>query len=207
MPDEKYPRLLSEMGLTGFPSLCFMDAQGNMLGKPDRSVKAMSDMLELATRLVALRAVSQAATPAEQKELFLVELELDLVPCDRIQARAETWSLNEAEKALVSEKLVDIDVVAIMREQHQGMLEQRDGAYGAARAKLYEMAKAGLDPSRTTSGPFWQQALEHASLQRDGDLAQRAFDALLHRYADEKSRWLDLRMVAWQEQLDAAKAN
>jgi len=179
-----------------------MAGDGNILGKhPDRSVKAIDAMLQQATRLISLRAIGRAATLDQQKELFILELELDLVPGDAIQARAETWNLSDAEKALVTQKLVDVDVDAIMQSQRRGM-----GGYGAARAKLYEMAKAKVIPSRTTSGPFWQQVLEHASQERDGKLAQHAFDLLLQRYADEKTTWSELRMVEWQMQLEAAKA-
>jgi hypothetical protein len=34
--DEPYPTLLREKGFTGFPSLCFMDAEGRVLAKQGR---------------------------------------------------------------------------------------------------------------------------------------------------------------------------
>ena len=203
LPDEKYPRLLEEKGFTGVPSLCFMDADGTVVGQPTRSVRAFAAMHALAKRLLALRAAGAAATPAEQQERFLVELQLDLIPGDRIQAQASAWRLGVAEQALVAQKLVDVEVAAIMQDLRR--VRYDDASFDAARARVFAMAKAGRTPSATTSGQFWQLVLEQASRQRDGELAQQAFAALRARYADEPSSWLDYRMQDWQQQLAAAQ--
>src|SRR5262245_27212223 len=175
-----------------------MDAEGDVVSEPTRSLRGFTSMHALATRLLALRAKGAAATPAEQQELFLIELQLDLIPGYQIEARASAWPLGAADKALVARKLVRVQVTAIVAEWILGS--------HAAAAKAVAMAKAGRTPSATKSGQFWQLVLEHASEQHDGELALRAFDALQQRYADEPSSWRDWRMRDWQQQLDAAKA-
>ncbi len=104
MPDEKYPRLAKEKGIRAFPTLCFMDADGRVIGRPSRSLPAFTGMLGQAERLLALRTKGKDASKAEKRELFLTELDLDLVAADCIEPRAAKWSLSSAERGLVAEK-------------------------------------------------------------------------------------------------------
>lgn len=193
LADEKHPLLMREKGFNGFPTLCFMDADGSVIGKPGRSLRAFTEMLSLTRRLLELRGRGYHASEAEKKELFLVELQLDLIPSHLIQSRADAWRLDADEKALVEQKLVDVEVVG------QDLMSEGAGA------ELAAIARAGRIPSLTTSGRFWQVVLEHASRHKDGELAQRAFDALMVRFAEESGTWINWRMAEWRKQLEASK--
>ncbi len=198
--DEPYPKLLSEKGFRGFPSVCFMDAEGNVLTKPGRSVKAFVETHAETKALAALRAKGDKLSAAELKELFLAELKLDMIPAAEIQARSDRVpALTAAEKALVAQKIVDGEVTGIMQKAREAGPEKTAEA-------LVEMAKAGRVPSETMSGTFWQQVLKQASTQKDGDLAQKAYDGLVKRYAAEPSAQFEQAKKAWQKQVDDAKA-
>src|SRR5688572_20835245 len=75
---EPYPKLPKEKGVR-IPSVCFMDADGNVLTKGGRSVKAFVETHAQTKRLLALRAKGDERKEAEQKELFLLELRFDLI--------------------------------------------------------------------------------------------------------------------------------
>lgn len=197
--DEPYPTLLQDKGFRGFPSICFMDADGNVLAKPGRSVQAFREGLESTKTLVALRAKGDKATAAEQKELFLAELKLDLVPAAEIQARADKLQLSDAEKAMVAGKIVDGEVAALMQKG-------RELGQDEVSKQMAAMAKAGKAPSPMMAGSFWMAVLGHASKQKDAELAQKAFDALEKRFADDKNPGLVRARKDWAKLLEEAKA-
>lgn len=197
--DEPYPTLLQDKGFRGFPSVCFMDADGNVLAKPGRSVQAFRDGLESTKTLVALRAKGDKATAAEQKELFLAELKLDLVPAGEIQARADKLTLSDAEKATVAGKIVDGEVMALMQKA-------RELGQDEVRKQLAAMAKDGKTPSDAMAGSFWPAVLEYASKEKDAALAQKAFDAIEKRFANDKNPNLARAKKEWAKLLEEAKA-
>ncbi|HEX5052191.1 MAG TPA: hypothetical protein VFZ65_10495 [Planctomycetota bacterium] len=197
--DEPYPKLLSEKGFTGFPSICFMDVDGNVLSKPQRSVKAFVETLAQTKVLVALRAKGDKATPAEKKQLFLAELELGMIPANELEARAaKVPDLDKEQKALVAQKLVDAEVSAVLRKARE---------LGADKVgeSLADMAKKGRVPSDVMAGSFWPQVLQHASKQKDARLAQQAYDALMVRYASEKGDRFEKVKAAWQKLVEEAR--
>ncbi|HEU4420850.1 MAG TPA: hypothetical protein VFT55_18065 [Planctomycetota bacterium] len=198
--DEPYPKLHREKGLRGFPTVCFMDAAGNVLTKPGHSVKAFVERQEEAAAVVCLRAKGREATAAEQKQLFLSELKFDLIPAAAIQARSDRIAdLSAAEKELVTSKLVDAEVRAVL-DKGRELGPEKLGA------TLAELARTGKTPSETLNGPFWRIVLQHASKQKDAALAQKAYDALMKRYGREAGGRIDSARQAWQRLLEDAKA-
>lgn len=176
-----------------------MDADGNVLAKPGRSVQAFRDVHESTKALVALRAKGDKATAAEQKELFFAELKLDLVPAGQIQARADKLTLSDAEKATVAAKIVDGEVVALVQKSRE-LGQDEVGKQMAA------MAKAGKVPSDAMAGSFWPAVLGHASKQKDVELGLMAFDALEKRFADDKNPGIVRARKDWAKLLEQAKA-
>jgi hypothetical protein len=170
-----------------------MDAEGNVLAKPGRSVEAFATTKKEAEHLLALRAKGDQGTPAEQKELLLTELKLGLLKRDEIQPRADKLTLSPEEKAMVAGKLVDLEVAEILAKSRADGPEKT----GAALAKLLADGKTPSDDNTM----FWNTVLRHASTTKDGDLAQRAFDVLSKRPGmPERQR------AALQKLLDDAKA-
>ena len=200
--DEAYPNLHREKGFAPlFPTVCFMDAAGNVLTKPAHSVKSFIEGQAESAAIVALRNKGDKATAAEQKQLFLSELKFDLIPATEIQARRDRVAdLSTADKELVASKLVDAEVRAVL-DKGRELGPEKLGA------TLAELAKAGKVPSETMSGWwFWRPVLQHASKQKDAALAQKAYDALMKRYGKETGARIDSAKQAWQKLLEDAKA-
>lgn len=195
--DEPYPTLLQDKGFRGFPSICFMDAEGNVLTRPPRSVAGFIEVHAATRRLVDLRAKGDKATAAEQKELFLAELKLDLVKPADIQPRADKLSLSDADKTYVAQKLVDAEIGEIQAKAQKEGPEKTGEAFAALLA-------AGKTPSDGIGSNFWVSVLTHASKHKDAALAQRCFDVLEKRHAKEKQ--YDRARQGWKQLLDDAKA-
>jgi hypothetical protein len=197
---EVYPKLHAEKGFTRHPTVCFMDGSGKVLSKPRSSVQAFVEGHAEAAAMVALRNKGDKATAAEQKQLFLSELKADLIPAAEIQARSgRVANLSTAEKELVASKLVDAEVRAVLDKGHELGPEKLGATFA-------ELAKAGKTPSETMSRWFWPPVLLHASKQKDAPLAQKAYDALMKRYAKETGARIDSARQAWLRLLEDAKA-
>jgi hypothetical protein len=193
---EPQPTLLRDKGFAAFPTLCFLDADGNVLAKTGRTVAAFTADGARVQRLLDLRAKGERATPAEAKECFLTELVMGLVPGDVLAARAAKLPLDDAEKAMVAQKVIDHEVLAILDKAKEAGAE-------ATHAALAAMVAAGRTPSDDVGGTFWIGVLTHASRSRDAALAQRAFAWLDDRYGKDgnyaRSR------AQWRRLLDDAK--
>jgi hypothetical protein len=192
--DEPYPTLLQDKGFRGFPSLCFMDADGNVLTKPtQRTVANFGETHAQTKKLLAIRAKGDKASPAEQKELFLAELDLGLIKAEEIQPRADKLTLSAEEKARVAGKVVDLEVADIMAKSRDAGPEKTGEA-------LVALLKAGKTPSEQNT-MFWGGVLRHASTQKDAELAKRAYDVLMKRKdAPERAK------EAWKKALEEAQA-
>lgn len=198
---EPYPRLLQEKGFSGFPSLCFMDAEGNVLAKPaQRTVAAYAETLASAKDLLALRQKGDARTEAETKQLFLTELKLDLIPVGEIEARAAAVKgLTAEEQAAAQQKIVDGQYQALMGKMRQLKPEE-------LAAQVAAMAKAGRIPSGRSQLSFWNQVLTHAANSKDVPLAEQAFGKLQEQPSQLPAESRKRMQDNWQKLLDQAKA-
>jgi hypothetical protein len=180
LPDDKHPRLLREKGFRGFPSLCFMDAEGNVLLQPPRSVEGFR-----ATKtVIQLRAKGDKLTAPEQKELFLAEVRGNQIKREDVQPRADKLTLTDEEKALVASKLLEMEINEIFAKAREAGPEKTGEA-------LVAILKAGKTPSEQNA-MYWSGVLGHASKQKDAELAKRAYDVLMKRKdapARQKERW------------------
>jgi len=177
-----------------------MDSAGNIIGKPFQSLAACEQMLQRAQRLVALRA-NGPQIGAGARELFFLELELDLAPIEQVSVRTASWQLADAEVALVASKLADAEVTAAYSAVRASELSEEEFA-----ARLYGMARSGRIPSSTTATMFWVCVLRWASELRDADMAEQAYAILRSRFEGINNGWLRWARPRWEEQLEAARA-
>jgi hypothetical protein len=192
--DEPYPTLLREKGFNAFPSLCFLDADGNVLVKQgERSVKGFAATLQRLQRIDELRKQAASGGADAQRDLFLAELELGSLRADEIRARMDKLHLDDATRARVDRHLVDAE----LRELAARQRELGEAAFGDAVAAI---AKSGRRPTDAMATPFWQTTLTWCSTHGEPQLAQTAHDELLKRplAAAVKRRY--------DEQLEQARA-
>ena len=133
LDDEPYPTLLKDKGFRGFPSLAFMDAEGNVLAKPaSRTVESYDQTLGLVESYVSLKAKIEAGDASATNALFLTELELDKLTYEGAKAQyAGLEGLSTEQCLQIEAKLAKMEV--------QSMLAS---ARTASRAKNYDAAAA-----------------------------------------------------------------
>lgn len=197
--DEKYDRLLQEKGFTGFPSLCFMDDEGNVIAKQGaRTVDGFEATLVKVQEYVAVKQKAAKGGADAEKALFLAQLDLDMLKPDELKARADKLKLTEAERTLVAQKLTDAEIVQLQRGVSGRKLTGDEFA-----AKMAEFAKQGRRPSESQARQFWTGVLTAAAAQKDAALAEQAF-AELGKRAPEGAAGEAMKR-RWRQLLDQAK--
>ena len=172
--DEKYPNLLREKGFTNFPSLCFMDADGNVLVKQgERSVAAFETTLQRLRKVAELREKAKDGGAEAQKALFFAELEMQSLTAADIKKRMDQLALTAEEQKRADPYLVDAE----LRDLRGRSRELGPTGVGDAIAAI---AKAGRQPTSTpeSAGMFWQATLAWCSKNGEPELAQKSFDEL-----------------------------
>ncbi|MDF1798458.1 MAG: hypothetical protein P1V81_04730 [Planctomycetota bacterium] len=168
--DHPYDSLLREKGFGGFPSLAFMDADGEVLGQPkDRSVESFAATADALVRIKAVAADAAAKKPHAATELLLLEYALGRVNDDEFLARADALGDDPsvAQAATISQTRVDVEAWGFIMEGYQGDAE-------AGLAGLLQMHADGRIPS-----PGGRQAMNFWTMI--GDSAKDSGDAALLR--------------------------
>lgn len=192
--DEPYPTLLRDKGFNSFPTVCFLDADGNVVVKQaERSVEGFTATLQKLTAIAELRRKAASGGADVLRELFLAELELGSMRADDIRTRMDKLHLDVATRAKVDRYLVDAELRDLVARRR----ELGEEAFADAVAT---MAKAGRRPTDAQAQPFAQTTLLWCSTHGEPALAQAAYDELLKKppAAAVKRRY--------DEQLEKAKA-
>lgn len=195
--DEPYPRLLQEKGFRGFPSLCFMDADGNVLtAKMSRTVASFEQVGQQLKAYQDLKAKAAKGGGADvQKKLFLAELELGLLDEAAIAARADKLTLSKAEQELVDRHRFDAEY----RDLQGRMRELGRDKYGE---ELLKLARSGRKPTDGNAVGFYGNVATAAIQAKDLELAEQAYAAL------EKLDGVNpVALKRLRQQIDQAKGN
>lgn len=199
--DEPYPTLLQDKGFGGFPSLAFMDADGNVIAKQgERTVDGFQKTHAKVKALMDLRqTVARGSDEKLQKKLLMAELDLNLLSADEIKQRvAAIKNLTNEERATVDRKLVDAEVRDLQQKSRELGMEKVAEA-------VADIAKAGRRPSDDVAVQFWVLTLRHAENTTDGKLGEEAFGHL-EKLAENDRRYAR-SLDAWRKMLDKAKGN
>lgn len=177
--DEPYPKLLSEKGFGGFPSICFMDETGEVTVRAlQREIGSLTrartrlDELAVARAKVAKAEAAGKPDAAAARDLLFVEIELQMVTPEQVRERAKTMQLGDADRERLESFFVDAEVRTARAKARELGAEEIGKRFAG-------MVETGRLPSgEAEANYFWQMVLGHASKQRDAKLAQRAFDVL-----------------------------
>ena len=174
--DHPYDGLLREKGFGGFPSLAFMDAEGEVVAQPrDRNVASFAATVEALGKLDAVQAKVDAGDEAAQVDLLLIEFELGRVAGEEFAERAAALRevATEAQRA-------QLDAIAIDEESWELIMQAFRGDRDEAMGKLLDMLNARRVPSAGSRSEsyFWSLLGEHAQAQGDTDLLRRLARAL-----------------------------
>lgn len=190
VPDRKYANLRADKGLTGLPTLAFLDADGAVLLRVparQRTVAGIRKTLERAQAYVALRASAKSGEPDAIAQFLLVQLEERQVPLpDAKKRRARLDPAPGAELlAAIDLRILDLEVSAAVTAAGQG------GRYKLG-PRFLAMLREGPRPSPEVTRGFWFAMLEWAERQRDAEAFAEALSGMRAalRVTDPDELWV-----------------
>jgi len=201
---EKYDKLLSEKGGTGFPYLAYLDADGNVIAKHEgqRTVDGFETTAGKAREFLELKKKAEGGDKAARIDLLKKQIEFrhfdSLEAKKRVEAMAD---LDEATKKDLLEKIVALKIYEIL-----GTITADKATRAAAGKKYNEMRLAGEIPNGERELQyFWMFILEYAESIKDVKLYEdgvKAVEAAFGAKANYK-RWID----QIKQKLETLKAN
>jgi hypothetical protein len=186
--DEPHPNLLREKGGNGFPTMSYLDHEGNLL----RQVGHVTPVEQLEAAYQELETGTAGAE--KEKQLFLLEATMGNRPYAEMLARKDRLTLSKDEEATVAQQLVNLEFTGILRETPREEVDQ-------AGARYLAMFRKGRIPDSTQDTSFWQYIFAHAAVQNDVPLFEeilawvrqhKADDARLKRYLPQVEKQLEL---------------
>ncbi len=182
MEDEPYPTLLQEKGFGGFPSLAFMDAEGEVLASPaDRSVDGFNKTLNSVEAYLELKAKADSGDKSVANALFVAEVQLGKVEFAEAKTRyAALNGLSAEERKLIDQELLNMEVADVI-----GRVQSRQITSEEATATLAELAKADRVPTGMYAPTFWSVVLQHADQNKDVVLFERSLAAMKELFAGQ----------------------
>ncbi|PCJ51589.1 MAG: hypothetical protein COA70_13970 [Planctomycetota bacterium] len=182
LDDHKDEALFAEIGGRGFPTLKFMNADGQVIGEPSgRDVASFETSLESLMVVTNLENRIAKGEKGLENELFLAKMRLGLF--DFEEAKAEFASLKKLTKEQKSEikgLLVNLEVMSIMDSIDS------DEAAVAAGAKFKAMLDDGVIPTGDSMGAYWSIIMTYAESKSDADLFEKCLHALKEKYGAEE---------------------
>lgn len=197
--------MLREKGGTGFPTLQFMDADGNTLTtQGDRSVKGFEATLVKVQHLLDLRQRVAGGDKAAAADLFLAELAMGAIGWEEANEKAKGFKdLSAAQKKELGQLLLDAEIKHLIADA--GRDAEKIQKVGQ---RFVEMLAAGSIPSPAERGSFWSFLTSWASNNGDPATFEKALNGLKEVYADEPRAQSYLERLSKQlEEMKAGKVD
>ena len=180
----KYDRLLSEKGFRSFPSLAFMDAEGNILAKPQsRSVTGFESTRTALIQHADLVKRTEAGEKGLDAAMLLCEYALGKIDGAAFKTRAASVTdATDEQKTAIAQINTDSAFLELVQQSRRGDLDD-------AAQKILAMLDGGQTPtakSPADSGA-WTAVNRYAMKTRDADLAKRSAASLKAAYADSRA--------------------
>lgn len=172
--------LLNAVGGRGFPTLKYMDGDGNVLGEPSgRSVEAFQTTLDAIEAIFKLEKRIDAGEEGLEVDLFLAKLDMGAYKFEAAKLKADSFEkLTEAQQKKIAAKLIDLEVEHLM----SSLTSEEDVPAVAVRFK--EMLGEGKMPSEEMAGMFWNILMFQAEKEKDVEIMEQGIAALRKVYAD-----------------------
>ena len=197
--------LRDKFAVQGYPTIVFMDAEGNEVGRtgykaggPAVWIAAADEFLGRARTYRDLSAKAER-TPAEEAELLSIEIamgKLDLAAAkDRL---AGLKGLSAEQVRRVEAALTDLEVTELVKKNPpRGPADM--AALGAKFAALF--AAGRVPTSQEAAGPFFVGLAEHAYAQKDARLLEAAIEGVKERFGTGRDvmRFVDAQTKRLEE--------
>jgi hypothetical protein len=176
--------LLGEKGGTGFPTLMFLDAEGEILGKPSgRSVEAFDKTLGALMAISDLEKRIAAGEKNLKDDLFMAQLAMgQYKTAAEIEEKAKSFKkLTKEQKATIAKAVVGKKVEAAMNSMERG-----PDAQIKVGKKFKAIYDGGIYPEGDMEGPFWGFLMEYAESEKDGKTMEVALNHVKRIFGKEE---------------------
>ncbi|MGB0953585.1 MAG: hypothetical protein ACPG31_10185 [Planctomycetota bacterium] len=172
--------LLKEVGGRGFPTLKYMDGDGNVLGEPSgRDVASFQSTLTAIEGVFAIEKRIEAGEEGLEVELFLAKLDMGAYKYEAAKKKVASFEkLTEEQKKMIAAKMVNLEVNHLVSN-----LSSEEGVPAVA-ARFKEMLESGQTPTGDAENMFWNILMYQAEIEKDAVLMKKGIDALRRIYAD-----------------------
>ena len=178
---DKDQDLLSKMGGRGFPTLLWLDAEGEQLASQgDRTVAGFR---KTGDALIALQKLEKADRTEEQEvEYFLARVALGQMDLAAAKEAAKKLKANDELAAQIDAALLNLEIEDTMKN-----VRTRDdaAAAGKAFAKMVKDGRAPTDKGVNTA-QFWMMVSEHAYDESDAKLFEQCVTQIKAALGDNK---------------------
>ncbi|PCJ51705.1 MAG: hypothetical protein COA70_13730 [Planctomycetota bacterium] len=170
--------LLAQMGGRGFPSLRFIDADGNVLGEPSgHSVAEFESTLVAIVNIQELEQRIDAGEEDLEDDLFLAKLRMGVIPFVFAKAKvASLKNLSEEQQAEVAQLIINLEVTSLL-----GGRKTTEG-FQYATQRFLEMMRVETMPIGDVLGDFWYHLHQHAEKQEDIALFAKSLQGMKDVY-------------------------
>ena len=206
--DRKDDDLLRTYGFRGFPSLAFLDAEGNkLLTQGGRTVKDFEDSLAKVSEFVELDAKAKAGDESAVVPALIAQMKLGGIDYAGAQAKAKGAKFTKEQKVAFTDALIpllatlpldaakiELKGLKLSEEQHGKAMDVlagleitshlkgvRQDRGAAAKAAFYKMWKQGRGPKAIDSNAsyqFWNLLLAKATEDSDVKLFESAWGVI-----------------------------
>jgi len=175
-----YDKLLQEKGFGGYPSLAFMDAEGEILAvQGDRSVDGFRNTYNSVQAYADLQARVAAGEKGLGVEMMVAEWDLGKLKWEDAKKRADGFDkLTAKQKKVVGQIVLDAEVVERAKSTRDE--EKAKAVY----ARFKELADKGYMPGEKAEGAFWRTILNGADQAEDVKLYGAAVAWMTKTYGD-----------------------
>lgn len=193
---EPYGNLLSEKKFRGFPTMAYMDAEGEVLtSSMPRSVDGFRSVHAAlgAEQALAAKAKAGKLSPADTGKWLIARMDLGKVELEAAQTEFASieGKLSAEQKKEIGPRLVDMEVAQVMNSTGTAMRgKPQDEMEDALAEKYGAMLKAKKIPSDKAAARFWLPIMRSAERGKDEATATRAkteLEALAARDPSQKA--------------------
>lgn len=182
--------MLGEKGFRGFPSLAFMDADGNIIGKPqERTVASFEETHQHLAQYTKLIERQKAGEKGLEFEIFVAEYNLG-----KHSTRATLKKLEEFKGLTDAQKRV-AEVIKLDETVNQLVERAMDDekAIPEVSKELVALLDAGKIPTKRVILDVWAVLAHTAQQDQDAALLERCIEGLRGGFPDRKDvqNWAD----------------
>jgi hypothetical protein len=159
---------LREKGGRGFPTLAFLDAEGEVLAKPaQRSVASFSNTADALKTYDRLAYKAKAGNKTAQVDLFIADLDLQKISdLEAAQERLATLPpRSQAQAKRIDSHMLSWEILAIIRDR--GKAKKRGQIF-------YEMWQQNRITTGRYASSFWRAVMVHADKIGDAKALEQA---------------------------------